>query len=268
MALGAVENARDGADASRARTAHGRGTRKWGHCHRTSLAHRVWNDGRVSSTFRIECWSDVTCPFCYLGKRRLDLALARFPHGDECVVVPRAFELDPHARPRYSQPLVELLAHKYGMPLDRAAAFHRQLEHQAAELHMTWSMEACQPSHSFDAHRLVAHAATAGRASETLERLFAAYFSEGRLLSDHHTLVELGDEVGLTGVEAMLASDDHTDEVRRDEAEAEERGVAGVPHLLIDGRFAVAGAREVDELVDVLERAWRRRNLQDAATVS
>lgn len=222
----------------------------------------------MPSEFRIDCWSDLTCPFCYLGQRRLDRALAQFAHGDQCVVVPRAFELDPHARASYSRPLVELLAHKYAMPLDRAAAFHHQLERQAAELDMAWSMSSCQPSTTFDAHRLVALAATRGRAPEALERLFAAYFSEGRRLSDRPTLVKVGEELGLDEVAAMLASDAFVTEVRRDEAEADERGVAGVPHVLIDGRFAVAGAREVTELVDVLERAWRRRALHAATSAS
>jgi predicted DsbA family dithiol-disulfide isomerase len=222
----------------------------------------------VDSAFRIDYWSDLSCPFCYLGHRRLELALARFSHADQCVVVPRAFELDPHARASYGQPLVELLAHKYAMPIDRASALHHQLERLAAELDMEWSMGSCQPGNTFDAHRLVARAATQGLAVPMLERLFAAYFSEGRLLSDRRTLAQLGEGLGVHGVETMLASEDHVDEVRRDEAEADERGVAGVPHYLIDGRFTIAGARDVDELVDVLERAWRRRSLQNASAVS
>jgi predicted DsbA family dithiol-disulfide isomerase len=223
----------------------------------------------VADAFRIDCWSDLTCPFCYLGKRRLDRALAQFSHAAECVVVPRAFELDPHphARTSYSRPLVELLAHKYAMPIDRAVALHDQLERHAAELDMTWSMADCQLTNTFDAHRVVALAATFGRAPETLERLFAAYFSEGRLLSDRRTLSDVCRELGLDGVDVRLDSDAFTDAVRRDEAEADERGIAGVPHLLIDGRFAIAGARDVAELVDVLERAWRRRALHAATVV-
>lgn len=221
----------------------------------------------MSAPFLIECWSDLTCPFCYLGHRRLDLALEQFAHGDNCVVVPRAFELDPRARDHYAQPLVELLAHKYAMPIDRASEFHHQLELQAAALGMQWSMALCRPSNTFDAHRLVAYAATIGRARETLGRLFHAYFSDGRLLSDRATLVGIGDELGLAGVADVLASDAYGVDVRADEADADERDIAGVPHMIVDGKFTVAGARDVGELVDVLERAWRRRTVQDAARV-
>jgi protein disulfide-isomerase len=223
---------------------------------------RVWNDGRVATALQIDCWADLTCPFCYLAHRRLDLALALFTHGSSCVVVPRAFELDPHARDHYDQPLVELLAHKYHMPLDRAAAFHHQLERQADEIGMRWSMSTARPSNTFDAHRLVKLGTTQGLGHETLERLFAAYFTDGRLLSDRTTLIELGEEVGLRDVADTLSSERFVGDVRADEADAAERDVAGVPYLLIDGKFVVAGARDVSELVAVLERAWRRRDAQ------
>lgn len=225
----------------------------------------MWNDGRVPDALRIDCWADLTCPFCYLARVRLGLALGEFAHGSECVVVHRAFELDPHARSHYDQPLVELLARKYAMPLDRASALHHQLERQAAELGMTWSMASARPSNTFDAHRVIKHAETTGRGDDMLGRLFAAYFCEGELLSDRGTLARLATELGVDDVAEVLATDAYADEVRLDEAEAESRDIAGVPHLVVDGKFTIAGARDVPEMVDVLERAWRRRAYQSAA---
>jgi predicted DsbA family dithiol-disulfide isomerase len=220
----------------------------------------------VDVRLRVECWSDLSCPFCALGHHQWRAAIAASGHPDAIEFVPRAFELDPHARLAYDEPLAELLARKYAMSLDRAHALHRQLESQAAALGLTWSFNRVRPGNTFDAHRVVALAGTQGLATPMLVRLFAAYFAEGRLLSDRATLAALASEVGVTGTATALATDAFADVVRGDEADAAERDIAGVPFTLVDGRFAVAGAREVDELVDVLARAWRRRMLEVAKT--
>ncbi len=209
--------------------------------------------------FTIDVWSDVVCPFCYLGERQLHQALARFAHADAVVIQFHAFELDPNARLRYDRPLADLVAHKYDMPVERAHNLHERLESEAAALGMTWSLATAQPTNTFDAHRLIALAAEQGVGAAMVDRLFAAYFTQGELVSDHATLERLGDEVGVRGVSEMLASSAFSNDVRVDEADAMELGISGVPAMLLDGRFLVSGARPVEELVDVLTRAWDRR---------
>jgi predicted DsbA family dithiol-disulfide isomerase len=215
----------------------------------------------VESPFTIDVWSDVVCPFCYLGKRQLALALDRFEHAEHAVIRFRAFELDPNSANSYEHSLAELVARKYSMPVERAADLHHRLVSEAAALGMTWDLENARPSNTFDAHRLIALAATQGRGTVTVERLFRAYFCEGRLVSDHDTLDELGRECGVSGVADMLAGDLGAEDVRADENAALELGISGVPAMLIDGRFMVSGAQPVDELAAILSRAWARRQV-------
>ncbi len=213
----------------------------------------------MSTPFTIDIWSDVVCPFCYLGERQLAQALTEFEHADEVVIAHHAFELDPHARLSYDRPLAELVARKYDMPVERAEGLHHRLESEAAALGMTWSMASAQPTNTFDAHRLIALATTQGRGAAMVERLFAAYFVEGRLVSDHDTLVELASDVGVTGAREMLDSADFTDDVRADEEDAMELGISGVPSMVLDRKFMISGARGAEEILSGLRRAWSRR---------
>lgn len=213
----------------------------------------------MSAPFTIDIWSDLVCPFCAIGHRQLLEALASFEHADQVVIQFRAFELDPTSPPDYGRPLAELVARKYGMPTAQSEAFHHRLEAEAASLGLAWDMGRARCGNTRDAHRLVALAARQGLARATVERLFAAYFGEGRLLADHPTLVELADEVGVEGAADLLATDALTDEVLADEADAVDLGISGVPAFLLDRRFMVNGAQGVAEMLDVLQRAWARR---------
>jgi predicted DsbA family dithiol-disulfide isomerase len=213
----------------------------------------------VDSPFTIDVWSDVVCPFCYLGKRQLALALERFEHADAVRVRFRAFELDPRARDTYDQTLDELVARKYGLAPERASALHARLEGEAAALGMRWDLSRARPSNTFDAHRLIALGADQGRGAATVERLFAAYFCEGERVSDHATLARIGAELDLEGVDELLGGDGYADEVRADEADALELGITGVPAMVLDRRFMVSGAQPVGDLVAILARAWARR---------
>jgi predicted DsbA family dithiol-disulfide isomerase len=219
----------------------------------------VWNDLAVTNTFSIDIWSDVVCPFCYLGSRQLALALETFEHRDNVVVNHHAFELDPHTPKDLETSLAQLVADKYAMPVDQAEAIHLRLEAQAHELGMTWSMATAKPTNTFDAHRLIALASTQGLGDEMSERLFAAYFSEGLLISDHERLCELANEVGVSDASSLWATDAYSMDVRADESAAQELGVTGVPAILIDNKFMVLGAQGVEQIADVLRRAWERR---------
>jgi predicted DsbA family dithiol-disulfide isomerase len=213
----------------------------------------------VEETFFVDVWSDVVCPFCYLGTRQLALALEQFDHRDEVVVRHRAFELDPRASSSYDLSLDELLASKYGMPLERARSLNERLESDAADLGMSWHMKVARPANTFDAHRLIALAASQKKSGPMSERLFRAYFSDGELLSDADTLVALGTEVGVTDAEGLFSDDRFASDVREDERQAQELGITGVPSMLVDGKFMVMGAQGTAQILDVLTRAWAQR---------
>ncbi|MFZ1063763.1 MAG: DsbA family oxidoreductase [Acidimicrobiales bacterium] len=213
----------------------------------------------MSDCLFIDVWSDVVCPFCYLGTRQLSDALARFEHRDSVVVRNRAFELDPSAPKDYNRSLPELLAAKYSIPVERARTLNERLEEEARGLGLTWSMKDARPTNTFDAHRLIAFASAQGKAAAMSERLFRAYFSDGMLVSDHPTLTALAAEVGLVDVASLWSTRNYADEVRDDEAAATELGITGVPSMLIDEKFMVVGAQGSDHILGALTRAWARR---------
>ncbi len=213
----------------------------------------------MSQSFVIDIWSDVVCPFCYLGLRQLADALVDFEHRDDVVLRHRAFELDPRAQLAYDRPLAELVAAKYSMPVSSVHAFHERLIDQARSLGMDWSLEIAQPTNTLDAHRVIALASSQGRGDEANERLFRAYFCEGELVSDHQRLSALAREVGVSDVDTLWEGDAFTDVVRGDEAYARELGITGVPCFLMDSKFMVSGAQGADQIRDVLRRAWARR---------
>jgi protein disulfide-isomerase len=213
----------------------------------------------MSDSFVIDIWSDVVCPFCYLGTRQLADALSHFEHREEVALRHRAFELDPGAKLHYDASLEELVARKYSMPVSSVQTMHARMQAEARELGMEWSLDRAQPTNTFDAHRVIALATTQDLGVEMSERLFRAYFCEGELLSDHALLHEVASEVGVTGVEALWQSDAFVDDVRGDEAAAQELGITGVPCLLLDGKFMVVGAQGSHQVLDVLRRAWSRR---------
>jgi len=213
----------------------------------------------------IEIWSDVVCPWCYIGKRNLEAALADFPHADQVTVEWRSFELDPSTPARVELSMDEVLERKYGMRPDEAATANRQMTGLAARVGLEYHLDRVQIGNTFDAHRVIHLAAGEGRGGAMKERLLHAYFTEGRAVSDHATLVELATEVGLDPerVARVLDTDEFADEVRADEQRAVELGSTGVPFFVFDGRFAVPGAQPPDVLLRLLQRVWDSR--QEAA---
>jgi predicted DsbA family dithiol-disulfide isomerase len=214
----------------------------------------------VSDSLVIDVWSDVVCPFCYLGSRQLAAALETFEHRNEVVLRHRAFELDPSTPAVIGRPLEELVAQKYQIPVERSRQLHHQLEEQASTYGMEWSFADAKATNSFDAHRLIALGSTQGRGDAMSQRLFAAYFSDGLLVSDHDVLDMLAHEVGVEGAGDLWTSDAFTEQVRADEAEASELGISGVPAMWMDHKFMVLGAQGTDKIADVLRRAWQRQD--------
>jgi predicted DsbA family dithiol-disulfide isomerase len=211
---------------------------------------------------KIDIWSDIVCPFCYLGKRRLEAALAQFEHADEIEVQWHSFELDRGAAPVSDEPLVDLVAAKYGTTREQAVAQHRSMAAAAAELGLEFNWEQARYGNTFDAHRVVHLAAEQGLADAAHERLMRAYFTDGLAVGDRETLVRLATEIGLDAgaVRDMLDSDDYGNHVRSDEATAKMLGIESVPFFVLDRKYGVSGAQPVEVFSQALETAWTTRH--------
>ena len=207
---------------------------------------------------KVEIWSDIACPWCYVGKRRFERALGSFSHRDDVEVVWRSFELDPAAPRRHAEPQAELLARKYGVPLAQAQAMNARMTGEARKEGLEFNLERVQVGSTFDAHRLIHHAAAEGRRDEVVERLFAAYLTHGDALGEPEVLVRIAADAGLDAdaARAMLASDAFADAVRADEARARTFGISGVPFFAIDERYGVSGAHPPEVILDALRQAW------------
>lgn len=218
----------------------------------------------------IDVWSDIACPWCYIGKRHLEAALAELDIADAVEVRWRAFELDPSAPKRRdpSVSYVERLARKYRVPADQAQQMIDRMVNTAAGEGLDFRFDIIQSGNTFDAHRLLHYAGGTGRQGALKERLLAAYFTEGEAISDHATLTRLAVDAGLDAdaVAAILATDAHAAEVRADQLTARTMGVSGVPFFLVDGRFGVPGAQPTEVMVKVLEQV--RTELAEAASCS
>ncbi|GAC1611464.1 MAG: protein disulfide isomerase FrnE [Mycobacteriales bacterium] len=204
---------------------------------------------------RIDIWSDVVCPWCWIGKRRLETAVLRFPHPVD--VRWHAFELDPAAPASREGSYEQRLAHKYGCSVAEAAQMTARMTAVGADEGLDFRFDRAQPGNTFDAHRLLHLAGERGVQNAVKERLFQATFTDGELVSDHQTLIRLAVEAGLSADEAaaVLADDRYADEVRVDEERARELGISGVPFFVVDGRYGVSGAQSPELLLAALERA-------------
>jgi predicted DsbA family dithiol-disulfide isomerase len=207
---------------------------------------------------KVEIWSDVVCPWCYLGKRHFEEALSRFPHRDEVSVEWKSFELDPNSPPVVGMTMSQILQRKYGMSEEQADQANAKMTALASSVGLEYHLDRVQAGNTFDAHRLIHLAATHGLGDAMKERLLAAYFTEGRAVGDRATLAALAVEVGLdtTEVERVLDGDEFSSDVRNDEARAVALGASGVPFFVIDEAYGVSGAQPAEVLAGALEQAW------------
>jgi predicted DsbA family dithiol-disulfide isomerase len=207
---------------------------------------------------QVEIWSDVVCPWCYLGKRRFENALASFAHRDDVDVVYRSFELDPSAAPGVTTPTVDLLASKYGMSVQQAHDAQQQMERRAEQDGLAFHMDGLRSGNTRDAHRLLQLAKAGGRQTELAERLHKAYFTDQISIFDHTSLADLAAEAGLDRDEVarVLSTDEYDDEVQADEDTARSLGATGVPFFVIDRHYGISGAQPAETITEVLDRAW------------
>ena len=207
---------------------------------------------------KVEIWSDIACPWCYVGKRRFERALSSFSGRDEVDVVWRSFELDPNAPRATDEPVAAMLARKYRIPVAQAEAMNARLAGEGTREGIDFRFDRVRMANTFDSHRLIHFAAVAGRRDEMVERLMRAYFGDGASLGDFETLVGLATEVGLDGNAARLAlgSDAFAADVRADEERARAFGISGVPFFAIDERYGISGAQPPEHILDALRQAW------------
>ena len=207
---------------------------------------------------KVEIWSDVVCPWCYIGKRRFESALSTFAHRDGVEVIYRSFELDPTAQVDSGKSVTERLAQKYGVSEEQAAAMNARVTGIAAGEGLEYHLEKARHANTVKAHRLIHLAASKGLQDAVLERVMTAYFSAGENIGETETLVRLAAEAGLDADEARAAleGDAYTDAVRADERRAQMLGINGVPFFVIDERYGVSGAQPTELFLQVLEETW------------
>ncbi|MEU7055505.1 DsbA family oxidoreductase [Streptomyces sp. NPDC046197] len=212
---------------------------------------------------RVEIWSDIACPWCYVGKARFEKALAAFPHRDRVEVVHRSFELDPHRAKDDIQPVLTMLTRKYGMSQAQAQAGEDNLGRQAAAEGLAYRTRDRDHGNTFDMHRLLHFARELGRQEALLDLLYRANFAEERsVFDDAERLVELAVAAGLDtdGARRVLADPAaYADEVRADEREAAQLGATGVPFFVLDRRYGVSGAQPAEVFTRALTQAWGER---------
>lgn len=207
---------------------------------------------------KIEIWSDIVCPFCYIGKRHLELALEQFEHKDDVDIIWRSFELDPTAPAVAEGTIAEKIAKKYGISLEKSEASQRDIAARTEAVGLTFNWQKARYGNTFDAHRMVHLAAQHGLVDQAEEAFKKAYFTDGQAVGDPQVLRSVAAEIGLPTdeVEEVLASDKFADEVRDDERKAQELGISGVPFFLLEEKWAINGAQPVEMILAGLRQVW------------
>jgi predicted DsbA family dithiol-disulfide isomerase len=208
---------------------------------------------------KIEVWSDIMCPFCYIGKRHLELALQQFPEM-EVELVWKSFQLDPTITPQPGKDVYSYLAERKGMSLEESKQMHQHVVDRAAEVGLVYNYDKAIIANSFDAHRLLHLAKRNGKGDQLKEKLLAAYFTEGKDFGDKQVLTQLGEEVGLNepDIHTVLYTDMFAREVQSDIQEAQEIGVRGVPFFVFDRKYAVSGAQPIEAFVETIQAVLQK----------
>ncbi|MCO6147502.1 DsbA family protein [Flavobacterium sp. NRK1] len=210
---------------------------------------------------KIEIWSDIMCPFCYIGKKRFDAALEQFEHKDKVQVEWKSFMLSPELKTDPSKNINQMLAEHKGISLEEATGMNDYVTNMAAQAGLTYNFNKTVVANSFNAHRFSHFASQYGKQNEAEEKLFAAYFTEGRNIDDAQTLIEIAIELGLDTekLAKAMSSGDFADEVVADIHEAQELGIRGVPFFVLNRKYAISGAQETAAFLETLEKAYAEK---------
>ncbi len=207
----------------------------------------------------INIWSDIRCPFCYIGKKKFEIALEKFPHKDEVNVIWRSFQLDPKLETRTDVSAIDYISEIKGISHAQAVEMHQHVTQIAKEVGLDFNFDKSIIANSYNAHRLIQLAKTHDLGSDVEEQLFKAHFIEGKNIDDNKTLVQIGVAIGLDEKEVseVLASDAFSKEVKQDEMQAQSIGVRGVPFFVLNDKYAVSGAQSPETFLEVLEQSWK-----------
>ncbi|MGV3629633.1 MAG: DsbA family oxidoreductase [Bacteroidota bacterium] len=207
----------------------------------------------------VEIWSDVVCPFCYMGKRKFELALEDFAHRDAVEIEWKSFQLDPGTVSQPGKDVYDYLAERYGRDREWSVATHKNVTEQAAQVGLEYNFDKAVISPTFDSHRAAHFAKSKGKGIEFEEILFRSYFTDGKNIADMDVLAELGAGIGLNREEMLesLQNGDFEADVRRDISEAQQLGVRGVPFFVFNRKYAVSGAQDPQTFRETLETVWK-----------
>ncbi|MDQ6473056.1 DsbA family oxidoreductase [Flavobacterium sp. LHD-80] len=208
---------------------------------------------------KIEIWSDIMCPFCYIGKRQLESALKQFPEND-FEIEWKSFQLDPSITPQSGKDVYTFLAERKDMSLEQSKEMHKGVTERAKSVGLDYNFDKAIISNSLEAHRIIHLAKKNNLGDEMEEIFFKAYFTEGRDLNDGPTLIELGEKAGLNKNEILEVLQDENlflKDVQHDITEAQEIGVQGVPFFVFDRKYAVSGAQPVEAFVNTINEVLK-----------
>lgn len=206
---------------------------------------------------KIEIWSDIMCPFCYIGKRKFEAALNRFENKEKVEIEWKSFQLNPDMQTDPDKNINEYLAEIKGWSLNQAKAMNASVAEMAKAVGLLYDFDKVVVANSFDAHRFIQLAKKNGKGDIAEERLFKAYFAEGKNIADHETLVQLGSEIGIDTEEtrSLLNGSQMNTEVNQDIQEAQQLGIRGVPFFVIDRKYGISGAQESETFLQTLQKA-------------
>lgn len=207
----------------------------------------------------VKIWSDVRCPFCYIGKRKFEMALEKFPHKDKVKVKWQSFELDPTLETNTEINTIDYISQIKGISKKEGLKMHQHVILAAEEVGLNFNFGNSIVANSFNAHRLIQLAKTHGKDNEAEEALFKAHFTEGKNIDDNETLVQTGVSIGLDEKEVreVLASDAFSNEVKQNEMQAQSLGIRGVPFFVLDDKYAVSGAQSPEVFLQALQQGWK-----------
>ncbi len=206
----------------------------------------------------VEIWSDVVCPFCYMGKRKFEVALDQFAHNDEVEIEWKSFQLDPNTVSQPGKDVYDYLAERYGRDREWSVATHRNVTERAAEVGLEYNFDKAVIAPTFEAHRAAHFAKSKGQGNDFESLLFKAYFTDGKNIADHAVLADLAASIGLDRQEMLQALSGNAFEadVRQDIVEAQQLRIQGVPFFVFNRKYAVSGAQDPQAFRETLETVW------------
>ncbi len=211
---------------------------------------------------KVEIWSDIVCPFCYIGKRKFENALNRFDNKEQVEIIWHSFQLDPDVIPVQGQSVDQYLADRKGVSLKEGKEMNEYMSSIAKEVGLEYNFDKAIINNTMNAHRLLHLAKKGGVQNDVKEKLFAAYYTDGKDVGDTETLVQIGESGGLNAdeIRELLQSNEYIKEVRIDQFRGEQLGVQGVPFFVFNSKYAVSGAQSAEVFSNVLEKVWEEEN--------